>query len=327
MNRRWFGGVIASYLTNVSFGVLAQPATRTRRIGWLWSGPAASDWIETHGMNLRGLGWTEGHNLVVERRYTNGDAGLLPGLAAELVRLKVALIVAEGTVAAIATKNVTSDIPIIVARSGDPVGAGLVASLARPGANVTGTSVVSPDLDLKRFQVLHEMLPAARRVGELRASANPIDRVEADQRTGSPLGSLGIQLVTVNVAQPDDLENAIAEAARRGAQALHVNSEPLFYDNLSQILRAAKTHSLPVLVDNTWALEEGALVSYGPDLHELDRQLAYLIDKVLRGAKPSDLPIQQPQRFELAINLKAAKAMGITVPQSLLLRADKVVEK
>jgi putative ABC transport system substrate-binding protein len=327
MNRRWFGGAIASCLATLSLGVLAQPATRTRSIGWLWNGPRPSDWMQDHGVNLRALGWTEGQNLVVEHRYTNGDAGLLPGLAGELVRLKVALIVAEGTIVAIATKNATSDIPIIVARSGDPVRAGLVASLARPGANVTGTSTFSSELDFKRFEVLHEMLPAVRRVGQLRVPANPINRVDRDQDLGGPLTSLGIQLVIIKVAQRDDLENAVAEAARRGSQALHVDAEPLFWDNLSQILRAAKTHSLPVLVDNNGFVEAGALVSYGPDQQELNRQLAYLIDKVLRGAKPSDLPIQQPRKFELAINLKAAKDFGITVPQSLLLRADKVVEK
>ncbi len=328
MNRRWFGCAILSGLGNVSFGAQAQPVARTRTIGWLWNGPPRSvdSFRQQHGMNLRALGWTEGQNLVVERRYASGDAALLATLAADLVRLKVAIIVAEGTIVAVATKNATSDIPIVVARSGDPVRAGLVASLARPGGNVTGTSTYSSELDFKRFQILHDLIPTARRVGELRVPANPIDRIAPAQHPGSALTSLGIELVVVEVAQSGDLDNAVANAARRGSQALHVSAEPLFGHNLSQILRAAKTHSLPVLVDNSWFLEAGALVSYGPDLEELDRQLAYFIDKILRGANPADLPIQQPRKFELAINLKVAKALGITVAQSLLLRADKVVE-
>lgn len=322
MSRRWFVAV-ASSLFSLPLAVMAQQVAKIRRIGWLWNQTPFTRFRQ-HTMYLRALGWTEGQNLVIEQRYASGNADLLLALAEELVQLKVEIIVAEGTIAALAAKKATSAIPIVVARSGDPVGAGLVTSLARPGANVTGTSVISPDLDLKRFQVLHDFLPAAKRVGELAVPANPVDRIRT--RSGGLLAPLGMQLILVEVAQASDLEDAVAEAVRRGAQALHISNEPLLSENFPQILHAAEKHSLPTLGDGRGFLEAGGLVSYGPDSDELDRQLEYFIDRILRGTKPSDLPIQQPRKFELGINLKAAKAIGITIPRSLLLLADKVVD-
>ena len=324
MDRRQFIGATASSLILVSAALKAQPAAQVRRIGWLWNhAPVTPADFREHTKYLRALGWIEGKNLVIEQRYTSGNASLLPALAEELVRLKVEIIVAEGTVVALAAKKATNAIPIVVARSGDPVRAGLVTSLARPGANVTGTSTISLDLDSKRFQILHELMPAAQRVGELVVPANPIDRV----RRAEYVSAFGMQTIFIEVAQAVDLERAVAEAERRGSQVLHVSPEPLLGENFPQILRAAQKYSLPIMVDNSgWLEEHGVLVSYGPDNDELDRQLAFIIDKILRGAKPADLPIQQPRKFELAINLKTAKAFGITVPQSLLLRADKVIE-
>jgi putative ABC transport system substrate-binding protein len=243
--------------------------------------------------NLPALGWIEGQNLVIERRYSNGNPDVLRALAEELVRLQVEMIVAEGTIAALAAKKATDTIPIIVIRSGDPVRAGLVTSLARPGANVTGTSLNSLELDHKRFQMLHELLPAAQRVGELLVPANPINRLERTEHE-AVLSSLGMQFVFVEVAQAGDLDKAVAEAARRGSQVLHVSPEPLLGSNFPQIVHAAQKYSLPVMADNRGDLEEGALVSYGPDNAELQRLLALVIDKILRGAKPADVPIQQP---------------------------------
>ena len=279
--------------------------------------------FQQHTLSLRALGWIEGQNLVIEQRYTSGNASLLSALAEDLVRLKVELIVAEGTVAALAAKKATNGIPIVVARSGDPVRAGLVTSLARPGANVTGTSTLSLDLDRKRFQILHELMPAAQRGGELVVPVNPVDRVSRAEY----VSALGLQTIFIEVAQAVDLERAVAEAARRGSQVLHVSPEPLLDQNFPQILRTAQKYSLPIMVDNNgWLEQDGILVSYGPDNDELDRQLAFFIDKILRGAKPADLPIQQPRKFELGINLKTARAFGITIPQSLLLRADTLIQ-
>lgn len=276
---------------------------------------------------LPALGWIEGQNLIIEWRFSGENTALLPALAEELVGLKVELIVTEGTVVTLAAKKVTSTIPIVVARSGDPVGAGLVASLARPGGNVTGTSVMSPDLDRKRFEILHELLPGAKRVGQLVATVNPIYRMAlAEGESERLLNSLGMQLISVEVTKAADLESAVAEAARRGSQVLRVGAEPFLAEHFTQIVRVAQQYSLPVMGDNSGFLENGALASYGADLDALDRQLAFIVDKILRGTKPADLPIQQPVKFELGINLQVAKAFGIRVPQSLLLRADRVIE-
>ena len=327
MDRRAFIGA-ASCLVAVTYAATAQQTRPVRRIGWLWNERPflTPDGVQWSTRYLRDLGWTEGRNLAVERRFTRGDANLLPGLAEELVRLKVDLIVAEGTRVTLAVKQVTNHIPIIVARSGDPVAAGLVASLARPGANVTGTSTTSLDLDSKRFEILRELMPAVKHVGELLVPANPLTRVTRTQHKGV-LNALGMQLIVVEVTQVDDLENAVAEVAGRGSQVLYVSPEPLLNDNFPHILRAAQKHSLPILVDTTeWLEQLGVLASYGPDQDELDRQLAFFIDKILRGAKPADLPVQQPRKFEFAISLKTAKAFGITIPPSLVLRADRVIE-
>jgi putative ABC transport system substrate-binding protein len=276
-------------------------------------------------MHLRDLGWMEGQNLIVERRFANGRTDLLRPLAEELVRLKVEIIVAEGTIATQAAKNATSSIPIVISRSGDPVRTGLVASLARPGANVTGTSTLSPELDRKRLQLLHELLPTARRVGELVVPANPVFRV-ARKEYVQTYRSLGMEPIFVEVAQASELDSAIADAVQRGAQALYVSAEPLLDTNFSLILRAAQTHSLPMIVEGRDMVEAGGLMSYAPLEAELDRQLAVFVDKILRGAKPADLPIQQPTTFELLINLKTAKALGLTFPQSLLMRANELIQ-
>jgi putative ABC transport system substrate-binding protein len=328
MDRRTFIGAAASSLAICPLALKAQPAARVHRIGWLFNQARIdqSGWplVETY---LPALGWREGKNLIIEWRFTDGNTALLPALAEELVGLKVELIVAEGTVVTLATKKATSTIPIVVARSGDPVGAGLVTSLAHPGGNVTGTSVMSPDLDRKRFEILHELLPGVKRVGQLVAIINPIDRMAlANRESERLLNSLGMQLISVEVTKAADLESAVGEAARRGAQVLRVNAEPFLSEHFAQIVRVAHQYSLPVMADVSGFLEEGALASYGVDLDALDRQLAFIVDKILRGAKPADLPIQQPVKFELGINLRVAKALRIKVPQSLLLRADTVIE-
>ena len=326
MDRREFIGGAASSLVIVPHLLNAQETRQVRRIGWLWNqAPVTPADFHEYTKHLRALGWIEGQNLVIDQRYASGTDNLLPALAEELVRLKVEIIVAEGTVVALAAKKATSTIPIVVNRSGDPVGAGLVANLARPGANVTGTSLISPDVDRKRLQILHELLPTAKRVGDLLVPANPIDRVDSTQQEAL-LRFFGMQLIYVEVAQAGDLENAVAETARRGAQVLHVSSEPLIAQHFREIMLTAQKYSLPTMVDTSGHVEIGGLFSYGSDLDDLDRQLAFLIDKILRGAKPADLPVQQPRKFELAINLKTAKAFGITIPQSLLLRADRVFE-
>jgi len=326
MDRRTFIGATACSLVVVPFAG-AEQAQRVARIGWLWNDPPQGliEISKAYASHLRALGWVEGQNLAIERRYSGGKPELLIGLADELVRLKLDLIAAEGTIATLAVKDVTNSIPIVFARSGDPVRAGLVASLARPGGNVTGTSTISTDLDQKRLQLLRELLPEARRVGELVVPANPIE-LAARSDYERVYRVLGMQPVFREVAKASELDDAVDELARRGAQALHVSAEPLLVTNFPKIVNAAQRHLLPVMVEGSVALEAGGLISYAPDGAELDRQLVLIIDKILRGARPADLPVQQPRKFALGINLKVAKALGVKVPPSLLLRADKVIE-
>jgi putative tryptophan/tyrosine transport system substrate-binding protein len=325
MNRRTFIGAVAVALVIVSLTAEAQRTGPVRRIGWLWLEATDPALIHRADAHLRDLGWIEGQNLVVERRFAGGRTDLLRPLAEELVRLKVELIVAEGTIVTLAAKNATRSIPIVISRSGDPVGTGLVASFARPGANVTGTSTIAPELDRKRLQLLRELLPVARRIGELVVPANPVFGV-ARQEYEQTYRSLGMQPILIEVAQVSELEGAIEDMAQRGAQALYMSAEPLLATNVSLILRAAQRHSIPVIVEGRDMLEAGGLMSFAPLEAELDRQLAVFVDKILRGAKPEDLPVQQPTKFALLINLKAAKSLGLTFPQSILLRADEVIQ-
>ena len=325
MDRRAFIGAVTCGLVVVPLAAETQPARTVRRIGWLAFGerPPPAE-VEQRYPPLRELGWIEGQNLLIEYRYANNRAELLRSFAEELVRLKVELIVTQGTAATQEAKNATTTIPIVT-YSADPVGTGLVASLAWPGGNITGFSLLSPDADIKLLSLLRELLPATQRVGELVNSTNPYFTA-ARRRVEEAYQSLGMQPIFVAVTRANELEDAVADVARQRAHALHVPDDDLFLNSVSQIMRAALRFALPTIVDRSAYLEGGGLLSYGFSLGELRRRGAAFIDKILRGAKPADLPIEQPTQFELGINLKTAKALGITVPQSLLLRSDQVVQ-
>ena len=328
MDRRTFIGAAAANLVAVPLAAMAQQTEKVRRIGVLMlDDPPNSnpDHLLWDPAPLRDLGWIEGKNLVIERRYAGGKAELLQPFAAELVRLKVEIIVTGGTDAAVAGKEATTHIPIVMYSAGDPVGASLVASLSRPGGNITGFSILTTELNVKRLEVLHELLPAAQRVGELVNPTNPISRV-ARKEYEEAYRSLGMQPLFIEVAVASELGNAFAELGRRRAQALVVPGDTLFISNSVWIMRAAVGHALPTMVGSRDMVEDGGLVSYTFSGAERSRRFAYFIDKILRGAKPADLPIEQPTKFELAINLKTAKLLGLTVPQSLLLRADEVIQ-
>jgi putative ABC transport system substrate-binding protein len=324
MDRRMFIGRIALGLALAPLAAEAQQRAKVRRIGLL-SGADNSTYRRLLVPALRDLGWIEGQNLIVEGRFADGKLELLPAFATELVRLKVELIVAAGTPAAIAAKNATASIPIIMASAGDPVLSGLVASLARPGGNITGNSIISTELDAKRLQLLHELLPAAARVGELVDPRNPVYGVARGEYEQA-YRSLRIQPIFVEVTAASELENAVAEVARQRGQALIVHGDALFMANRVQIMSAALRYALPTLVEGPLSLAAGGLASYGIDGVEIVRHTAVFVDKILKGAKPADLPVEQPTKFELVINLKTAKALGITVPQALLLRADKLIQ-
>jgi putative ABC transport system substrate-binding protein len=326
MDRRTFIGAVAAGTITTPLAAYAQTATTVRRIGVLSpdAGPTPAR-IQQLYAPLSELGWTVGKNLLIEQRQANGRAELLQPFAEELVRLKVEIIVTSGTAAALAAKNATTTIPIIMYSAGDPVRAGLVASLSRPGGNITGFSIVSTELDAKRLSVLRELLPGLQRVGVLENSTNPYFRA-AHKEFEQACRSLGLQPIIIEVATAGELENAIAELARRRAQALFVQSDDLFYDNRVALLSAALRYALPTFAAGKPMLEAGALVSYTFTRAEADQRYAAFVDRILRGANPADLPIEQPTKFELGINLKAAKALRITVPQALLSRADEVIQ-
>ena len=326
MDRRSFIGAAAFALVATPLVARAQKKDRVRRIGWLSPGEPYSA-AEAHEFwaPLRDLGWIEGQNLIVEYRYARGRVDRLRPLAEELVRLKSDVILTQGTDATLAAKSATSSIPILFQASGDPVGAGLVVNLARPGGNVTGWSLMSQETDAKRLSLLREVVPNAQRVGELIDPANSFQRstrAEYEQ----VYQSLGMRPIFIEVTATGELENAIAEVARRGGQALVVRPDLVFYINREAIMRAAVRNALPTFVAGRHFLEAGALLSYSIDPAEQNRRFLVLVDKILRGTKPADLPVEQPSRFLLEINLKTAKALAITIPQSLLLRADAVIQ-
>lgn len=300
----------------------AQMAKTVRRIGWLSPAarPSPSE-LEEEVAPLREFGWIEGQNLLVEWRYTSAKPELLRPMAEELARLNVELIVTEGTEATRAAKNATTVIPIVMRSAGDPVRSGLVSSLARPGGNITGYSIFGSATPTKGISLLRELLPGLQRVGVLE---NPTNSFARDLRKDLELAclSIGIQPIFVEVTAASELATAVAEVARKRGQALIVENDRLFDDNRAEVMRAALKYALPTQAEGTDFLKAGALISFTFSEPELRHRGAAFIDKILRGAKPADLPIEQPAQFELGINLKTAKALGITVPQTLLLRAD-----
>jgi putative ABC transport system substrate-binding protein len=326
MDRRTFVGSLVAGIFSAPLGVTAQTASTTRRIGILDPGASATQAAEfpQEYEPLRRLGWVVGQNLLVERRYADGKAELLKPLAEELVRLKVEIIVTRGTETTLAAKNATTTIPIVIHSSGDPVRAGLVSSLARPGGNITGFSIIGTEIDAKRLALLRELLPGLQRVGVLEDSKNSYFRAaRADfERT---CHSVGIQPIFVEVAVAAELDSAVAEIARQRAQALLINRGGLYWDNRVTIISAAMRHALPTTAAHIDFLDAGVLIAYGNTLAEQYERQAAFVDRILRGAKPADLPIEQPTLFDLGINLKTAKALGIVVPQSLLLQATEVI--
>jgi putative ABC transport system substrate-binding protein len=274
---------------------------------------------------LAELGWIEGKNVVFERRYAENRLERLPELAAELVRLDVDVIAAFGTPAPLAAKRTTTTIPIVMTAAGDPLGSGLVTSLARPGGNVTGMSLMVPDLGGKRLELLKELLPRLARVAVLWNAANPyparvFKEVQAAGRT------LGIEVQSLEVRDPDDFDGAFETVQRQHPDALMTVEDPLTFNYRKRIADFALGRLLPTLHGFKEDVAAGALMSYGANLADLFRRAAGYVDLILKGAKPADLPVQQPTEFELVINLKTAKALGITIPPSLLARANEVIE-
>jgi putative ABC transport system substrate-binding protein len=275
---------------------------------------------------LRELGWVEGQNIVIDYRFADGRFDRLPELAVDLVRLKVDIIVAQPTPAALAAKNATGSIPIVMINVGDPVGLGLVASLARPAGNVTGTAF---DVGLETFgkalELLKEAIPKANHVAVLSNPANPAQAL-AISYLKLAAQSLRLKLLLIEVRGPDEFDRAFAEIAKERVDALLVVAESLFLLHRTTLADLALKYRLPTMYGLREGVAAGGLMSYGPNLAHNSRRAAAFVDKILKGAKPGDLPVEQPIKFELVINLKTAKALGLNIPQSVLARADELIQ-
>ena len=325
MNRRTFIGSIAGGLLAAPLAAEGQQARKVPVIGYLIerSGPTAFD--EAFRLGLRELGYSEGRNVVVEYRWADGKAERLPALAAELVRLKVDVIVTSGTPGGLAAKNATSTIPIVLASGGDFVADGLVASFSRPGANITGLSVFARELSGKRLEILKEAIPRMTRVAAAFNTLNPGTR-SLFKETEAAATKLGLKVLPLDIHFPDGVERAFGEGVRLRASAVVIISDGATIVHRAQLGSAALQHHLPTIFANKTYLEGGGLMSYGPDIIEVWRRAATYVDRILKGAKPAEMPIEQPTKFELVINMKTAKALGLTIPQSLLIRADQLIE-
>ena len=328
MDRRAFIGTLAGGLLAAPLAVEAQPAGKVQRVGYLVGSSSAGSQAtaEAFRQGLRELGWVEGRNIVIEYRFAEGRYDRLPELAADLVRLKVDVIAMGGNAAAVAARNATQTIPIVMMSVGDPVGLGLVASLARPAGNATGLAFsVGLETFDKSLELLKELIPNLRQVAVLANPGNPshplgMERVKAAAR------SLGLQLHIFEVRGPDEFDRAFATMTRQHVAAVFVVSEAMFILHRARLAELEARHRLPSMHAFRENVEAGALMSYGPSLNAIWRRGALFVDRILKGAQASDLPVEQPSTFELVINMKRATTLGVTIPPSLLQRADQVIE-
>jgi putative ABC transport system substrate-binding protein len=325
----WVGGVVVTWPLVAPPGTQAQQAGKVYRIGYLGYGSssAAVGLIEAFRQGLRELGWVEGQNITIDYRFAEGRSDRLLDLAAELVRLKVDIIVAAaGTPTVVAAKNETGTIPIVAIAVGDPVATGLIASLARPGGNITGLSYYVGSENLgKELELLKETLPNIGRVAVLSNPANPA-HAPAVENVKAAARALRVELQLLEARGPDEFDGAFAAMAKERVGALVVIADPVFNIHRTRLADLEAMNRLPSMHGVREYVEAGGLMSYGPNLSDLFRRAATYVDKILKGAKPSDLPVEQPNKFEFVINLKTAKTLGLTVPPSLLARADEVIE-
>jgi len=321
MKRREFITLLGG---SVALWPLTAHAQKGFKIGLLDTGLGANFAVPFVG-KLVELGYVEGKNVVIERRSAEGNAELLAGLAADLVRQRVDVIVTAGTPAGFAAKKATSTIPIVLGANSDPVGVGLVASLARPGGNATGNSLMAPDLSAKRLEILHTLAPEIARIAILWDSSNP-GMAERVRETKIAADQSHVVLHTVGPRNLNELETAFADLLNARPGAILVTAEAFTRQHLVRILDFANNNKIPAMFEDSSYVAAGGLVSYGPDYQDVFRKAAVFVDKILKGAKPADLQIEQPTKFELVINLKTAKAIGLSVPPTLLTTADKVIE-
>jgi putative ABC transport system substrate-binding protein len=307
-------------LTTASLANAQQP--KIPKIGWLGIRPdSLTTSVESFRREFRALGYVEGKNFILEYRSADNKLDRLPGLANELIDLKVDLLITPSTSEALAAKNATKTIPIVFS-SNDPVGSGLVNSLARPGGNLTGFSTIASELGGKRLELLKETIPKLARVAFL---WNPRTSGSAWKEIQLPAKELGLQLHPMEVSSADKIDSAFTAAQKAGSTALAVALGPLINSHQKRIVELAAKNRLPAIYSRADFVDSGGLMSYGTDQEEPYRRIAVMVDKILKGAKPADLPVEQPIKFELIINLKAAKQIGLTIPPNVLARADRVI--
>jgi putative ABC transport system substrate-binding protein len=324
MKKAFFGFALGALLFALSFPVGAQQPKQTFRIGIMQSGSPASNASRIAALRdgLRELGYVEGQNIAIDYRYAEGKTDRFPVLAAELVRLKPDVLVTSGSPGIRALMKETDNIPIVMAAIGDAVGSGFVKSLAQPGGNVSGLSFLDSDISTKRLEILKETLPRVTRVAVLRHRASGKQSLETTLAVAHAL-KLKVQVIEVQGA--DDFDGAFAAARKGRAEAINVLASPILYAYRKELVDLTTKHRWPGMYENKEFVEAGGLLSYGANLDDLFRRAATYVDKILKGAKPADLPVEQPMKFEFVINLKTAKQIGVTIPPNVLARADRVV--
>jgi putative tryptophan/tyrosine transport system substrate-binding protein len=326
MRKPVFSILFVAALLAVAVIAEAQQPTKVPRIGYLTTASLSAFATRTQAFRqgLRELGYLEGKNILIEYRYADGKPDRVPALADELVRLKVDIIVTGGAPATLSAKDATRTIPIVMASDADPVGSGVVASLARPGGNITGFSTLATDISGKRLELLKEIVPRLSHVAVFGTSTYP-GNGQALKEMEVAVGAFGMKLQYLDVLDSNDIANAFREASRAHADAVLVLASPVFISQRTRITDLVIKNRVPAIYPNGEYVEDGGLMSYGANNADLFRRAAIYVDKILKGAKPAELPVEQPTKFEFIINLKAAKQIGLTIPPNVLVRADRVI--
>jgi ABC-type uncharacterized transport system substrate-binding protein len=305
----------------------AQQSAKVPRVGFMGNSTEVleGNLVGPFREGLRGLGYQEGQNIVIEYRWAEGKYERFPALIAELLAANVDVIVTAGTPASLAVKKATSSVPLVMIAVGEPVATGLVASLARPGGNITGVTSISPEIEGKRLELLREVVPGLSHIAVLWNAGSPVQVIQ-ERETRIAAQALGMKTLSLGVRTLEEIEGAVATMLRERPEALFVLADRLFLHHRKRIMDFAVQHRLPGVHAYRELVEVGGLMSYGPSYADMHRRAATFVDKILKGANPADLPVERPVKFELVVNLKVAKALGLTLPPSILLRADEIIE-